>query len=169
MPLLLRRGLFSVRAVGVFGFPLPLREPPLRFSSRFAVRYQGQRSRRKQTTPVFFNEVIWIIYFVFKGIFFVVRVTLISPKEFRFSYGVFRKKRSARQLFSPGRLTPFFRSVVFGTHFHSFGTVSGSPCFQGIPKRMLKCCSERVANQCTHSLTTPSGGGTFHRHCQLVK
>ena len=75
-----------------------------------------------------------------------------------FFYRVCPKKRSAQRLFSSERPAPFFQSVVFGTHFHSFRTVSGSPCFQGIPKRMLKCCSERVENQCTHSLTTPSGG-----------
>lgn len=158
MPLLLRRGLFSVRAVGVFGFPLPLRESPLRFSSRFAVRYQGQRSRRRQTTPVFFAKS-YALYTLFLKVFSVVIVTLISSAEFRSSYGVCRKKRLARRLFPSGRPAPFFRSVVFRTHFHSFGTVPGSPCFQGIPKRILKCCSERVENQCTHSLTTPSGGG----------
>lgn len=156
MPLLLHRGLFrsgpSVFSVSRY------RCGSRRFDSPhalpFVIRGNGQGADRQRLS---FCEVVCIIYVVFKCVF-VVRVTLISPAEFRFSYGVSRKKRSARRLFSSGRPTPFFRSVVFWTHFHSFGTVPGSPCFQGIPKHMLKCCSERVENQCTHSLTTPSGG-----------
>lgn len=130
----------------------------------FVIRGNGQGADRQRLS---FCEVVRIIYIVFKCVF-VVRVTLISPKEFRFSYRVFRKKRSARRLFSSVRPAPFFRSVVFGTHFHSFGTVPGSPCFQRIPKRMLKCCSDRVENQCTHSLTTPSGGGVCLAHIGIT-
>lgn len=166
MPLLLHRGLFrsgpSVFSVSRY------RCGSRRFDSPhalpFVIRGNGQGADRQRLS---FCEVVCIIYVVFKCVF-VVRVTLISPAEFRFSYGVSRKKRSARRLFSSGRPTPFFRSVVFGTHFHSFGTVPGSPCFQGIPKHMLKCCSERVENQCTHSLTTPSGGGVCLAHIGII-
>ena len=157
MPLLLHRGLFrsgpSVFSVSRY------RCGSRRFDSPhalpFVIRGNGQGADRQRLS---FLTKSYGLYILFLKVFSVVIVTLISPAEFRFFYGVCRKKRSARRLFSSGRPTPFFRSVVFGTHFHSFGTFPGSPCFQGIPKRILKCYSERVANQCTHSLTTPSGG-----------
>ena len=131
----------------------------------FVIRGNGQNADRQRLS---FCEVVCIIYVVFKGVF-VVRVTLISPAEFRFVSTEFAVK-SDRHSSCFLRDTPrrFFRSVVFGTHFHSFGTVSGSPCFQGIPKRILKCCSEHVENQCTHSLTNPSGGGGCLAHIGIT-
>lgn len=128
------------------------------------IRGSDQNADRQRLS---FCEVSGIITIVFQCVL-VVRVTLIPLTEFRFSYDIYRKKRRTRLRFVLGRPIPVSRSVVFGTQILLFGTTSAEPCFQGIRRSMLKCCRERIENQCTHSLTTPSGGGVWWTHIGIT-
>lgn len=110
---------------------LPLREPPLRFSSRFAVRYQGQRSRRRQIMPVFFAKS-YALYTLFLKVFSVVIVTLISPAEFRFFSTEFAVKSDRHDACFPRDALRRFFEVLFLEHtFIVSGQFLEVPVFRG--------------------------------------
>ena len=91
----------------------------------------GATVKAQTDNACLFYEVVWIIYFVFKGVF-VVRVTLISPTEFRFVSTEFAVKSDQHGgCFPRGAPRRFFEVLFLGHTFIVSGQFSEVPVFRG--------------------------------------
>ena len=94
----------------------------------FVIRGNGQNADRQRLS---FCEVVCIIYVVFKGVF-VVRVTLISPAEFRFVSTEFSVKSDRHgDSFSRDAPRRFFEVLFLGHTFIVSGQFPEVPVFRG--------------------------------------
>ena len=94
----------------------------------FVIRGNGQGADRQRLS---FCEVVHIIYVVFKGVF-VVRVTLISPAEFRFVSTEFSVKSDRHgDCFPRDALRRFFEVLFLGHTFIVLGQFPEVPVFRG--------------------------------------